>query len=191
MKADFDVAAAHKYFAADCFNKAWDLIEKPDRSAEDNRLMVALSHASIYHWLQRPDCDNTRLSVGYWQASRIQSLPGNADEAEARSFYGKLLGLQELPKPAALAQRGGVWFQCGTLQLHLGVESDFHPAKKAHTAFVVDDLAQLAKDLAAAGYPIADIETLSNVRRTFTEDPFGNRVELVQQQLPSAASDST
>jgi hypothetical protein len=79
-----DIAAAHKYFAAHCFNAAWDLIEKPDRTPEDDRRMVALNHASIYHWLNRPDCEPRRLSVGYWQASRIQALLGNA--AEARSL---------------------------------------------------------------------------------------------------------
>jgi hypothetical protein len=77
----FDISAAHKYFAAHCFNAAWDLIDKPGRTAEDDRMMVALSQASIYHWLNRPDCEPKRLSVGYWQASRIQALLGNAAEA--------------------------------------------------------------------------------------------------------------
>jgi hypothetical protein len=77
----FDVAAAHKYFAAQCFNQAWDLIEKKDRTPEDDRMMVALNQASIYHWLQRDDCNDQRLSVGYWQASRIQAILGNAPEA--------------------------------------------------------------------------------------------------------------
>ena len=71
-KPDFDTAAAHKYFAAHCFNQAWDLMEKQARTAEDERLMVALNQASLYHWMQRSDCDDMRLSVGYWQASRIQ-----------------------------------------------------------------------------------------------------------------------
>jgi hypothetical protein len=78
---DFDEVAGHKFFAAHCFNKAWSLIEKKDRTPEDDRLMVAMSQASIYHWLQRDDCDNRRLSVGFWQASRIQALLGNAVEA--------------------------------------------------------------------------------------------------------------
>lgn len=77
----FDVAAAHQFFAADCFNRAWDLIEKPERTPADDRLMAALNQASIYHWQQRPDCTNTRLSIGYWQASRIQALLGNAADA--------------------------------------------------------------------------------------------------------------
>lgn len=78
---DFDLAAAHRHFAADCFNRAWTLINRTDRSAEDDRLMVALNQASIYHWLQRPDCDAQKLSVGYWQAARIQALLGQPDEA--------------------------------------------------------------------------------------------------------------
>jgi hypothetical protein len=61
----FDVEAAHRYFAAHCFNKAWDLIEKRDRTSEDDLLMVALNQASIYHWLQRPDCGNKQRSVGF------------------------------------------------------------------------------------------------------------------------------
>ena len=80
-KADFDAAAGHKYFAADCFNKAWDLMEKQNRTPEEDRLMVAINQASLYHWLNRDDCNAQRLSVGYWQASRIQVLIGNAEEA--------------------------------------------------------------------------------------------------------------
>lgn len=78
---DFDVAKAHRYFAAYCFNSAWDLIEKKDRSAIDDQTTVALSQASIFHWSQRPDCDDQKMSVGYWQASRVQCLIGNGPEA--------------------------------------------------------------------------------------------------------------
>ena len=81
----FDVAAAHKYFAADCFNKAWDLIEKPERTPEEDRLMVALNQASIFHWLNRADCTDKNLSVGFWQASRIQALLGRTDEARRQA----------------------------------------------------------------------------------------------------------
>jgi hypothetical protein len=78
---NFDVAAAHKYFAAHCFNAAWDLLEKSTRTVEEERLMVAMNQASIYHWLNRPDCEPKYLSVGYWQASRIHAVLGNAVEA--------------------------------------------------------------------------------------------------------------
>lgn len=78
---EFDVGAAHRYFAGYCFNAAWDLIEKTDRSAADDRQMIALNQASIWHWSQRPDCDDEKLSIGYWQASRIHALLGLGDEA--------------------------------------------------------------------------------------------------------------
>ncbi|NDH30825.1 MAG: hypothetical protein EBX72_10130 [Betaproteobacteria bacterium] len=78
---DFNLTAAHKYFAAYCFNKAWDLIETKERTAEENRLMVALNQASIFHWLNREDCTAQNMSVGFWQASRIQALLGVADQA--------------------------------------------------------------------------------------------------------------
>jgi hypothetical protein len=77
----FDLAAAHKYFASDCFNKAWDLIEKLQRTPEEDRLMVTLNQASLFHWMNRADCTSENLSVGFWQASRIQALLGRADEA--------------------------------------------------------------------------------------------------------------
>ena len=78
---EFDVAAAHRYFAAECFNKAWDLIDKADRTPDEERMMVLLNQASMFHWLSRPDCDDKRLSIGYWQASRIQAVLRNGAEA--------------------------------------------------------------------------------------------------------------
>jgi hypothetical protein len=78
---DFDVVAAHRYFAAYCFNSAWDLIEKEERTAQEDQAMVALSQASIFHWSRRADCDDEKMSIGYWQASRVQSLIGNPAEA--------------------------------------------------------------------------------------------------------------
>jgi len=86
-KPDFDVGAAHKYFSAQCFNQAWDLIEKPDRSPEQDAEMIRLNQASHWHWTQREDCNDTSLSVGYWQASRIYALLGQADNARR---YGQL-----------------------------------------------------------------------------------------------------
>jgi tetratricopeptide (TPR) repeat protein len=80
-EADFDLVAAHKHFSAWCFNRAWELIEKPDRTEAEVRWMEALSPASIFHWISRPDCTGKNLAVGYWQASRIQALIGNVQEA--------------------------------------------------------------------------------------------------------------
>lgn len=102
-------------------------------------------------------------------------------EAEARRFYGSILGLAEIPKPANLAARGGAWFRCGSVQVHLGVEADFRPAKKAHPAFLVADLGQITANLRQAGYIIKhDEETVEGHDRVFTQDPFGNRIELLQ-----------
>jgi hypothetical protein len=78
---EFDLAAANKYFSADCFNRAWDLMDKPARSPEEDRMMVLLNQASLYHWSQRPDNTDKSRSIGYWQASRIQALLGNSVEA--------------------------------------------------------------------------------------------------------------
>ena len=108
-------------------------------------------------------------------------------EAEARRFYSSILGLTEIPKPSNLAARGGVWFQCGSVQLHLGVESAFRPAKKAHPAFLVVDLGRVTEKLRQAGYTIKyDEEAVEGYDRAFTEDPFGNRVELLQPKSGAA-----
>ncbi len=78
---DFDLASAHRYFSAYCFNAAWELMEKRERSSEENQLMFVLNQTSLYHWLHREDLTAAALSVGFWQASRIQILLGNAPEA--------------------------------------------------------------------------------------------------------------
>ena len=101
-------------------------------------------------------------------------------EAEARAFYADLLGIPETPKPANLAKRGGCWFEGGSIKVHLGVEADFRPARKAHPAFIVDDLASLITRLAAAGHPARQDEPLAGYTRVFIDDPFGNRIELLQ-----------
>ena len=88
-------------------------------------------------------------------------------EAEARDFYQELLGIPEVRKPANLAKRGGCWFECGALKVHLGVEADFRPARKAHPAFIVDDLAALSAKLSKAGYPVRADEPLEGYRRVY------------------------
>jgi len=111
---------------------------------------------------------------------QIAAPPGC--EAEARRFFGGLLGLPELVKPAALAVRGGAWFQCGAQQIHVGAENDFRPAKKAHTALRLADeaaLDALKERLTRSGVPIRSGEELSDTARFFAEDPWGNRLELV------------
>ena len=108
------------------------------------------------------------------------ALPRDGEDA-ARKFYGELLGMIEIPKPDALARRGGCWFKSGSAVLHLGVEEPFSPARKAHPAFLVRDLDQVQAGLTAAGHECvrADGE-IPDVRRFHTFDPFGNRVEFQQ-----------
>jgi catechol 2,3-dioxygenase-like lactoylglutathione lyase family enzyme len=98
-------------------------------------------------------------------------------EAEARAFYGELLGLEELAKPPELAARGGCWFRAGAQELHVGVEAEFAPSRKAHPGFVVSDLDELRARLAARGIDARDDDSIPGVRRFYAADPFGNRLE--------------
>jgi catechol 2,3-dioxygenase-like lactoylglutathione lyase family enzyme len=102
-------------------------------------------------------------------------------ETLARAFYGDLLGLAEIAKPESLAGRGGCWFALGAVQLHLGVESEFRPARKAHPAFEVADLAEMSARFMRAGAPIEEAIALLGWSRFYTADPFGNRIELMQR----------
>ena len=108
------------------------------------------------------------------------AIPQGSEDA-ARGYYGTLLGMTEVPKPPALAARGGCWFTSGTAVLHLGVEEPFAPARKAHPAFLVDDLDALELQLTAAGHPCTRSDgELPGIRRFHTFDPFGNRIEFQQ-----------
>lgn len=102
-------------------------------------------------------------------------------EADARHFFGELLGLDEVEKPSALRGRGGVWFQAGEQQLHVGVEESFAPARKAHPALRVSTgaLEGLAARLEKAGAQVSWDTALEGVRRFYSEDPWGNRIEFV------------
>jgi catechol 2,3-dioxygenase-like lactoylglutathione lyase family enzyme len=101
-------------------------------------------------------------------------------EGEARTFYDELLGIPEAAKPPHLAKRGGCWFERGSLKVHLGVEAEFLPAKKAHPAFIVEDLEGLSATLARAGHPTRTDEPLDGYTRVYVDDPFGNRIELME-----------
>jgi catechol 2,3-dioxygenase-like lactoylglutathione lyase family enzyme len=101
-------------------------------------------------------------------------------EADAVRFYGDVLGLERVPKPENLAARGGCWFRSGRVELHLGVEEPFTPARKAHPALLVEDLDEVERRLVAAGVTLFPDEQLEGHRRIYVSDPFGNRLELVE-----------
>lgn len=111
----------------------------------------------------------------------VQLAMPRGREDEARAFYVGVLGFTEIPKPANLARRGGLWLTSGTADVHLGVEDDFRPAKKAHPALLVDDLAELRRVCEAAGAMLTIDEPLEGYDRAYVADPFGNRIELLQR----------
>jgi catechol 2,3-dioxygenase-like lactoylglutathione lyase family enzyme len=105
-------------------------------------------------------------------------------ETAARAFYAGVLGLMEVEKPAALAGRGGCWFESGGIKVHLGVDPDFRPAQKAHPAFLVDDLQAHERKALDAAATVRRDGALEGYDRIHVFDPFGNRIELMQQVAP-------
>jgi len=107
------------------------------------------------------------------------AMPPGGEDA-ARRFYCDLLGMNEIAKPPELAKRGGCWFESGTAQIHLGVEPDFRPARKAHPALLCGDYDALTARLRAAGVETREDDSIPGVRRCHISDPFGNRIELIR-----------
>ena len=112
----------------------------------------------------------------------VQLAMPPGEEEKARAFYAGVLGMREMAKPPVLAARGGAWFESGGAQLHLGVETAFRPARKAHVALSVVDGAELRARLKAAGYPVREDDAIEGVKRFFTDDAFGNRIELIEKE---------
>lgn len=107
--------------------------------------------------------------------------PGTEDLS--RAFYAGVLGLAEIDKPPALARRGGCWFRGHGIELHLGVEADFRPARKAHPGLLVTGIDEWAGRLTAAGYPAKFDDEFPGMRRFYTDDPHGNRIEFLEPCL--------
>jgi catechol 2,3-dioxygenase-like lactoylglutathione lyase family enzyme len=123
----------------------------------------------------------TSLTPPFTAIDHVQlSMPEGGEEL-ARGFYRDLLGMVEIPKPAELAKRGGCWFESGVVQLHLGVENDFRPAKKAHPAFRCRDYATCIAGLSHAGVRVVEVNDIPEVHRSHIHDPFGNRIELIAE----------
>jgi catechol 2,3-dioxygenase-like lactoylglutathione lyase family enzyme len=117
--------------------------------------------------------------VSFMAIDHVQLAMPAREEEKARAFYEGVLGMTERPKPRELAKRGGCWFESGGVQLHLGVEGDFRPAKKAHPALRCRDYAVLLKRLRDAGIEVNEPGDIPGVRRCHVHDPFGNRIELI------------
>ncbi|MEV6022637.1 glyoxalase [Streptomyces sp. NPDC052036] len=109
---------------------------------------------------------------------QLAAPPGSEDLL--RGYYADVLGMTEIPKPPVLAARGGCWFQAGAVQLHLGIEEDFRPARKAHPGLRVAGIEAYAARLAARGAPVTWDDNLPGHRRFYSEDPVGNRLEFLQ-----------
>jgi catechol 2,3-dioxygenase-like lactoylglutathione lyase family enzyme len=103
-------------------------------------------------------------------------------EPDCRRFWGDIIGMTEVPKPPALAARGGCWFRGGGLEVHLGVEADFVPASKAHPGVLVSGLDALAARFAAAGVTVRWDGEFPGYRRFYADDPFGNRLEFLEAE---------
>lgn len=122
--------------------------------------------------------DNGRMEI--LSLHHVQLAMPSGQEEEATAFYQGLLGLTRVAKPPHLESRGGCWFEDGSVRIHLGVEDDFRPARKAHPALVVDDLKGLRHTLETAEVEVAVDQPLPGFDRFYASDPFGNRLEFLQ-----------
>ncbi len=110
----------------------------------------------------------------------IQLTMPRGEEPAARSFYCDVLAMSEVDKPPALAARGGAWFRAGGVELHLGVEDDFRPARRGHPGILVDDLDDVVSRLRSAGQDATWDGDFPGYRRVYAYDPFGNRLEFLE-----------
>ena len=119
------------------------------------------------------------MSYAIVRIDHVQLAMPPGREAQAEAFYAGLLGMERVPKPEPQASRGGCWFRRGDAAVHLGVEAEFHPARKAHPALVVDGLEALVAALERAGVVVRANPDAAPGRGAYVEDPFGNRIELI------------
>lgn len=140
------------------------------------------SHPWWLSSLDRCRVSHRTLAMTVLSIDHVQIAMPVGEEEKARKFYMNLLGFMEIPKPAKLATRGGAWFQSNNVQLHLGVEADFKPARKAHPALIVSDLDSLITKVQNAGYETDTSQPpLDGYKRAHVFDPFGNRIELMEK----------
>jgi catechol 2,3-dioxygenase-like lactoylglutathione lyase family enzyme len=142
--------------------------------------VVACCHA-IISVADVPRAADSKCKMPIIGIDHVQLAMPAGGEEQARGFYGQVLGLPETPKPPELARRGGCWFESDRVKIHLGVEASFHPARKAHPGLLVTDLKQIVARCRELGIDIAADVPLPGYDRIFLEDPFGNRLELLER----------
>lgn len=120
------------------------------------------------------------MNHSFYGIDHVQLAAPTECEDEARRFFGDILGMEEIEKPEELRKRGGVWFHCGSHQIHIGVDAHFVPAKKAHPAIHVKNLTALKERIVHHGIPVKDDELLPGTDRFYVDDPFGNRLEFLE-----------
>lgn len=147
----FNEGEAHRHFSAHCFNRAWDLIDKPDRSAEQDEEMLRLSYASLYHWTQRPDCTPENLSIAYWQLSRIYAILHKQDDARNYGQKSLHFGQQKGVQPVILG------YACEAL-----ARAEAQSGNRSQAGKYLTQARQLAEGLAAEDKKqlLADLETI-------------------------------
>ena len=130
---------------------------------------------------KRREVSEARPTLPLIRIDHIQLAMPAGGEAAARDFYARLLGLGEVAKPPELAARGGCWFELGALRIHLGVDANFRPARRAHPALRVTEFAGSIARLAEAGCAVVEDSPYEGSRRAYVDDPFGNRIELIAE----------
>lgn len=120
------------------------------------------------------------MSHEFYGLDHVQLAAPEGGEDRARVFFHDILGMEEIPKPENLKKRGGAWFRCGSHQIHIGIDRDFRPAKKAHPAIHVKNLGELRKRLLQNGIEVREDEPLPGADRLYANDPFGNRLEFLE-----------
>lgn len=141
--------------------------------------LIASAFSALEVWLRAVLIGETMAKIIGLDHVQV-AIPVGAEDM-ARAFYGTVLGMQEVQKPANLAVRGGCWFASGNQQIHIGGESNFQPARKAHPALLVDDLAAYLAELKQRGLECGFDEPVPGAVRATIADPFGNRIELVER----------
>lgn len=120
------------------------------------------------------------MSFIFKSIDHVQLAAPKGSEAIAKQFFGEILGFQEVEKPAVLKKKGGVWFQFGSYQIHIGIEEPFAPAKKAHPAFSIENLEALKIHLTKNEISFTVDTDLPGANRIYLNDPFGNRIEILE-----------